>query len=91
MRTTLSLIRREFTAYFLGPVGYVALGWVPAKIPFAHNLRSGDPFWVTLDKKGVRCVALSRDGRRALSGSHDRTVRMWELPSPDRITRPKVR
>ena len=24
MRTTLSLIRREFTAYFLGPVGYVA-------------------------------------------------------------------
>ncbi|MFL5327275.1 MAG: ABC transporter permease [Gemmataceae bacterium] len=25
MRTTLSLIRREFTAYFLGPVGYVAL------------------------------------------------------------------
>src|SRR5262245_50679339 len=25
MRTTLSLIRREFTAYFLSPVGYVAL------------------------------------------------------------------
>lgn len=25
MRTCLSLIRREFTAYFLGPVGYVAL------------------------------------------------------------------
>ena len=45
-------------AFVFSAVGYVALGWVPAKIPFAHNLRTGDPFWVTLDKKGVRCVAL---------------------------------
>jgi serine/threonine protein kinase len=28
----------------------------------------------------VNCVALSRDGRRALSGSADRTVRLWGLP-----------
>ena len=37
---------------------YVALAWVPAEVPFAKNLRSGEPFWVTLDKAGVRCIAI---------------------------------
>lgn len=37
---------------------YVALAWVPTQVPYAKNLRSGEPFWVTLDKSGVRCVAL---------------------------------
>jgi WD40 repeat protein len=31
----------------------------------------------------VRCIAISRDGRRALSGAFDRTVRMWNLASAD--------
>lgn len=39
-------------------VAYVVLAWVPAKVPYAKNLRSGEPFWVTLDRAGVRCVAL---------------------------------
>jgi WD40 repeat protein len=29
---------------------------------------------------GVQAVAISRDGRWAASGSHDCTVRLWELP-----------
>lgn len=37
---------------------YVVLAWVPAKVPFAKNLRDGEPFWVTLDRAGVRTVAL---------------------------------
>ncbi len=34
------------------------LGWVPDKVTFAENLRGGEPFWSTLDKAGLRCVAL---------------------------------
>jgi serine/threonine protein kinase/WD40 repeat protein len=30
---------------------------------------------------GVQSVAISRDGRWAVSGSHDRTVRLWALPA----------
>ncbi len=37
---------------------YVVLAWVPTSVPYAKNLRSGEPFWVTLDRAGVRCVAL---------------------------------
>lgn len=37
---------------------YVVVGWLPAEVPFARNLRSGEPFWVTLDRAGVRCIAL---------------------------------
>jgi WD40 repeat protein len=33
---------------------------------------------------GVQSVAISPDGRRALSGSHDHTLRLWELPGPPR-------
>jgi predicted AlkP superfamily phosphohydrolase/phosphomutase len=39
-------------------VAYAALQWVPEKVPYAKNLRSGEPFWVALDKAGVRCIAL---------------------------------
>ena len=31
---------------------------------------------------GVCCVAVSPDGRYALSGSSDQTVRRWRLPAP---------
>ena len=37
---------------------YAVLSWVPEQVPYAKNLRSGEPFWVTLDKAGVRCIAL---------------------------------
>jgi WD40 repeat protein len=30
--------------------------------------------------ESVTCVTFSADGRRALSGSLDRTVRLWGLP-----------
>ena len=30
---------------------------------------------------GVQSVAISRDGRWAVSGSHDRALRLWELPA----------
>ena len=30
---------------------------------------------------GVQCVAISKNGRWAASGSHDGTVRLWELPA----------
>ena len=31
--------------------------------------------------KAVHSVAISADGRRALSGSADQTVRLWGLPT----------
>jgi predicted AlkP superfamily phosphohydrolase/phosphomutase len=37
---------------------YVALAWIPAKVPYAVNLRDGTPFWKALDAKGVRWMAL---------------------------------
>ncbi|MGH9938119.1 MAG: WD40 repeat domain-containing protein [Blastocatellia bacterium] len=30
---------------------------------------------------GVRCVAVTADGRRVVSGSDDKTVRVWEVES----------
>src|SRR4051812_13772894 len=51
MRATVSLIRREFTAYFTGPVGYVAL--------FAFLVLNGLLFWLVvglLTEEGPRGV-----------------------------------
>lgn len=51
MRATMSLIRREFAAYFTGPVGYVAL--------FAFLVLNGLLFWLVvglLTEKGPRGV-----------------------------------
>ncbi|MDY3555382.1 ABC transporter permease [Gemmata sp. JC717] len=51
MRATISLIRREFAAYFTGPVGYVAL--------FAFLVLNGLLFWLVvglLTEKGPRGV-----------------------------------
>lgn len=53
MEISLSLGAAAFAAG-----AFVVLGWVPEKVPTARNLRSGEPFWVTLDRAGVRCVAL---------------------------------
>ena len=40
MRATLSLIRREFAAYFTGPIGYVAL--------FSFLVLNGLLFWLVV-------------------------------------------
>lgn len=51
MRATLSLIRREFAAYFTGPIGYVAL--------FSFLVLNGLLFWLVvglLTEKGPRGV-----------------------------------
>jgi predicted AlkP superfamily phosphohydrolase/phosphomutase len=45
-------------AFVFSAVAYVVLAWVPARVLYPVNLRSTDPYWVTLDKKGVRCVVL---------------------------------
>lgn len=37
---------------------FVVLGWVPETVPKPVNLRSGEPFWVKLDRAGVRTVTL---------------------------------
>ena len=37
---------------------------------------------------GIVCIALSSDGRYALSGGHDHTVRLWRLPDPAEIAPP---
>jgi len=36
---------------------------------------------------GVQSVAMSPDGRWAVSGSHDNTVRLWKLPIPEKQTK----
>ena len=36
---------------------------------------------------GVQSVAISPDGRWAVSGSHDNTVRLWKLPMPEKQTK----
>jgi WD40 repeat protein len=33
----------------------------------------------------INCVAVSRDGKRLLSGSRDRTVRLWDIPTGKEI------
>src|SRR3954468_16401279 len=51
MRATISLIRREFVAYFTGPIGYVAL--------FGFLVLNGLLFWLVvglLTEKGPRGV-----------------------------------
>jgi predicted AlkP superfamily phosphohydrolase/phosphomutase len=45
-------------AAILALVAFSALRWVPDETPYAINQRGGEPFWVTLDRAGVRCVAL---------------------------------
>jgi len=45
-------------AFAFSAVAYVVLAWVPAEVPYAENLRSGEPYWVTLDRRGVRSVAI---------------------------------
>jgi WD40 repeat protein len=37
------------------------------------------PFFKKLTKAEVGCVAFSRDGKQALSGSADNTVRLWDV------------
>ena len=36
----------------------MVVGWIPEKVPHARNLRSGEPFWVTLDRQGLVCEAI---------------------------------
>ena len=45
MRATLSLIRREFAAYFTGPIGYVALFSFLVLTGLLFNLARGCTGW----------------------------------------------
>ncbi len=45
-------------AALLSVVALVVVGWVPETVPFAKNLRGGEPFWVTIDRAGLVCEAL---------------------------------
>ncbi|MCE9634070.1 MAG: alkaline phosphatase family protein [Planctomycetes bacterium] len=47
-----------FGAAAFACAAFGVLRWVPETVPTAVNLRSGEPFWVTLDKAGIRTVAI---------------------------------
>jgi WD40 repeat protein len=59
---------------------FLAKGWVPRL--GAVEVRDAETGRLQLAFKGhnhwVRCIALSADGTRAVSGSHDLTVRVWD-------------
>jgi WD40 repeat protein len=40
------------------------------------------PSFLQKHTASVRCVLFTPDGRQALSGSLDRSLRLWELPAP---------
>ncbi len=43
----------------LGACGaLVVLSWIPERVPYPRNERSGEPFWVTLDHGGRACEAI---------------------------------
>src|SRR4051794_41383896 len=72
MRTSLSLIRREFTSYFLGPVGYVALA--------LFLLGTGVLFHFTLDlltAEGARGIEFPMQG---LLGNVGFWLIFWVIP-----------
>lgn len=49
-------------------------------------LLSGDlPFHSTLHRKLVTCLSVSMDGTLLLSGSHEETIRLWDIQSKQSI------
>lgn len=51
----------------------------------AWDLRAGTPVWFRKHADGVKYVCFSPDGRRAASGSWDKTVRVWEVETAQEI------
>lgn len=52
------------------------------------NSETGDEAWRFNRHEGAFCVAISSDGRRALSGGFDKTVKVWGLPKDPRAPEP---
>ena len=42
----------------LAVAGMMGSAWVPESIPSIENMRGGEPFWQTLDRAQLRCIAL---------------------------------
>src|SRR4029077_1681806 len=63
-------------------------GWSGDNSVRLWNLETGEELLrCTGHTDGVRCVALSFDGRRALSGGNDRSVRLWDLKTGQELHR----
>ena len=52
------------------------------------DLESGAAAHPDRPRRGVLAVAVTADGRRAVSGGHDGTVRVWDLESGARRRTP---
>jgi WD40 repeat protein len=85
--------RAMVTGVAFSPDGRRALSGSGDKSLMLWDVVTGQPLHVFEDHiDAVTSVAFSPDGRRALSGSQfrDRTMRLWQLPPPDRSSRKTV-
>ncbi len=78
------LSRRRLLMGAVAGVGAIAGGWWlwGRRVPRAREVRR-----LAGHADGIHCVALSRDSRLALSGSKDRTLRLWSVEAGEEVRR----